>query len=139
MKNLFKKIKREAREYFKGAKGSHDWSHVERVYKLSLKIGKKEMANLKILKLAAILHDIGRKYQDEAKGEINHAEKGADLAKEILQKHGFEKEMIEKITHCIETNRFRGNKKPKSKEAKILFDADKLDAIGATGIGRAFL
>jgi uncharacterized protein len=46
---------------------------------------------------------------------------------------------IEKIIHCIETNRFRGNKKLKTKEAKVLFDADKLDAIGAIGIGRAFL
>lgn len=139
MKNLFEKIKKEAQEYFRGAKGSHDWSHVERVYNLALKIGKKEKADLEILKLAVILHDIGRKRQDEVNGKIDHAEIGAKLAREILEKYNLENKKIGRIIHCIETNRFRGDKKPESKEAKILFDADKLDAIGATGIGRAFL
>lgn len=139
MRNSFKEIKKEIKKYFKKTRGSHDWSHVERVYKLSLKIGKKEKADLETLKLAAILHDVGRKHQDEVNGKIDHAEIGARLTREILEKYKFGKEKIEKIIHCIETNRFRGNKKPKSKEAKILFDADKLDAIGAIGIGRAFL
>lgn len=139
MGNLFEKIKKEVKEYFKSSRGSHDWSHVERVYNLALKIGKKEKADLETLKLAAILHDVGRKHQDEVNGKVDHAEIGARLTREILEKYKFGKEKIEKIIHCIETNRFRGNKKPKSKEAKILFDADKLDAIGAIGIGRAFL
>ncbi|MBZ1345455.1 MAG: HD domain-containing protein [Candidatus Nealsonbacteria bacterium] len=133
------KIEKEAQKYFKGAKGSHDWDHVERVYNLALKIGKKEKADLEILKLSAILHDIGRKHQDEVNGRIDHGETGAKLAKKILEKYNFERKKVEKIIHCVETNRFRGNKKPESKEAKILFDADKLDAIGAIGIGRAFL
>jgi len=137
--NLIKEIKKEVQKYFKDAKGSHDWSHTERVYRLALKIGKTEKADLEILKVAAISHDIGRKSQDEVNGKIDHAEIGAELARKILEKFNFKKEKIEKIIHCIETNRFRGNKKPESKEAKILFDADKLDAIGATGIGRAFL
>ena len=136
---IFEKIKKEAQKYFNGARGSHDWSHVKRVFNLALKIGKKEKANLEILKLAAILHDIGRKHQDEVNGKVNHAEMGAKLAREILEKYNFKKGKIEKIIHCIETNRFRGSKKPATKEAKILFDADKLDAIGATGVGRAFL
>ena len=139
MRNLFAKIKKEAQRYFKNARGSHDWSHIERVYNLAIKIGKKEKADLEILKLAAILHDIGRKHQDEVNGKIDHAEIGVKLARKILEKYNLEKEKIEKVIHCIETNRFRGDKKPESKEAKILFDADKLDAIGATGIGRAFL
>ncbi len=139
MKNLFGQIKTEAQKYFKDAKGSHDWSHMERVLGLVLKIGREEKADLEILKLAAILHDIGRKYQDEANGRVDHGKIGAKLARKILEKYNVKKEKIEKIIHCIETNRFRGSKKPKTKEAKILFDADKLDAIGATGIGRAFL
>ena len=65
--------------------------------------------------------------------------KSAQLARELLSEFEIEKEKINKIIHCIETHRFRGNKAPKSKEAKILFDADKLDSIGAVGIGRAFL
>lgn len=139
MKVIFNKIKKEARKHFLGARGSHDWSHVERVCNMALNIGKKEKANLEIIELAAILHDIGRKHQDDTNGKIDHAEKGAELARKILQRHNLNKEKFERVIHCITTNRFRGNKKPESKEAKVLFDADKLDAIGATGIGRAFL
>lgn len=139
MKESFAKIKKEAQKYFENANGSHDWSHIERVLNLALQIGKKEGADLEILEIAAILHDIGRSYQDQTNGKIDHAIKGSELAKKILEKYNFEKEKIEKIIHCIETNRFRGEKKPDSLEAKILFDTDKLDAIGAIGIGRAFL
>ena len=139
MKNSIEKIRKEVKKYFNDARGSHDWDHIERVYNTALKIGIKEGANLEIIKLAAIFHDIGRKSQDESNGKIDHSKMGAKLAKKILEKYGFEKEKIKKIIHCVETNRSRGKKKPKSKEAKVLFDADKLDAIGAIGIGRAFL
>jgi uncharacterized protein len=138
-RDLFEKIKEEAKTYFKNAKGSHDWSHVERVYNLALRIGKKEKADLEVIKLAAILHDIGRKIEDETNGKIDHAEIGAKMAKEILEKYNVEKEKIEKVVYCIQTHRFRKNKIPETKEAKVLFDADKLDSIGAIGIGRAFL
>jgi uncharacterized protein len=138
-RDLFEKIKEEAKTYFKNAKGSHDWSHVERVYNLALRIGKKEKADLEVIKLAAILHDIGRKIEDETNGKIDHAEIGAKMAKEILEKYNVEKEKIEKVVYCIQTHRFRKNKRPETKEAKVLFDADKLDSIGAIGIGRAFL
>lgn len=136
---LFDDIKEEVKPYFLNAKGSHDWDHVERVYNLCLQIGKKENANIETLKMAAILHDIGREYEDRLGGKICHAEKGAILARKILEKHNLDKERIKKIVHCVESHRFRGHKIPQSKEAKILFDADKLDSIGAVGIGRAFL
>lgn len=61
------------------------------------------------------------------------------MARKILKKYGLDEEIIDKVLHCIETHRFRGKKKPKSREAKVLFDADKLDSIGAVGLGRAFL
>lgn len=61
------------------------------------------------------------------------------MAEELLKKLNVETDKINKIVHCIETHRFRGDKIPESREAKILFDADKLDSIGAVGIGRAFL
>lgn len=137
--NLLKKIRKEAKRFFLEARGSHDWDHVKRVYSLCMRIGKKEGADLEVLKLATVLHDIGRKYQDESNGKIDHAEKGAEIARKILEKYSLGKEKIKKIIYCIETNRFRGRKKPGSLEAKVLFDADKLDAIGAVGIGRAFL
>lgn len=61
------------------------------------------------------------------------------MAAKILNAHGIEKEMMEGVIHCIRTHRFRKQAVPISKEARILFDADKLDSIGAVGVGRAFL
>ena len=132
-------IRDEAKEMFLDAKGSHGWDHVERVYKLCVRIGEKEGVDMEVLKIAAYLHDIGRKDEDDSKGKICHAERGAALARKMLERHAIGEEKIEKVVHCIETHRFRGSKLPVSKEAKVLFDADKLDSIGAVGIGRAFL
>lgn len=137
--NLLTQIKEEAKHYFSNAKGSHDWEHTERVYNLCMHIGKAENADMEILKLASTLHDIGREYQDKTNGRVCHAEKGAILARELMEKHNVDKEKIEKVVYCIECHRFRGDKAPQSKEAKVLYDADKLDSIGAVGIGRAFL
>ena len=113
----------------------HEWEHTERVFNLTLSIGEKEGADLEILSLAAILHDIGRKDDD---GIIDHAERGAVLAQEILERYNYPSEKIEKICHCIKAHRYRNDNIPETLEAKVLYDADKLDAIGAIGIGRAF-
>jgi len=137
--DLLTQIREETKHYFINAKGSHDWQHTERVYNLCLHIGKKEKADLEILKLAALLHDIGREYQDKTNGEVCHAEKGAYLAREVMERHDVDKEKVEEVIHCIECHRFRDDRIPQSKEAKVLYDADKLDSIGAVGIGRAFL
>jgi len=136
---LIEQITNRAKELFDDSKGSHDWEHTLRVYGLCLHIGEKEGADMEILKIATILHDIGRACQDKAHGEVCHAEKGAELAEGILLEFGLDREKIDRIVHCIRTHRFRGSNIPVSKEAKILFDSDKLDSIGAVGIGRAFL
>jgi len=137
--SLLRNVRAEAKTHFSGARGSHDWDHTERVYELCLRIGRKEKADLEVLKLAAVLHDIGREQEDKSNGRICHSRRGADMAKKILKKHLPDKEKIAKVVHCIETHRFRGKSTPKSLEAKVLFDADKLDSIGAVGVGRAFL
>jgi uncharacterized protein len=137
--NNIDQIKKEAEMYCKKAKGSHGWDHTLRVHNLCKHIGKKEKADLEILEIAAFLHDIGRSCEDEQKGEVCHAQMGAKMAGDLLAEMNIEEEKIEKIFHCIESHRFRGDKIPKTLEAKILFDADKLDSIGAVGIGRAFL
>ncbi|MEK7547592.1 MAG: HD domain-containing protein [Patescibacteria group bacterium] len=136
--NIFNKILPEAKKFFLDARGSHNFEHTERVMKLCMHIGKKEKADLKILKIAAVLHDIGRKFEDESKGKICHAKKSAELARKILKKYNFPQSKIEKVAHCIEAHRFRNEITPQTLEAKVLFDADKLDSIGAIGIGRAF-
>jgi len=136
---VFSQIEEEARKHFLTAKGSHDWQHIKRVHNLCMIIGKKENADLEILKFAAVLHDVGRNHQDTSNGNICHAEQGSIIARKMLEKYNFDLEKTDKIVHCIESHRFRGKKQPQSKEAGILFDADKLDSIGAVGVGRAFL
>ncbi len=132
-------IRQTAKKLTTDSNGSHDWFHTRRVYDLCMKIGKKEGANLDILGMAAFLHDIGRPFQDRSKGKICHAEKGAELAADILSKIDIPEEYRDNIIHSIHTHRFRGSNRPETIEAKVLFDADKLDSIGAVGIGRAFL
>ena len=131
-------IKVFAMKCFSNAPGSHDWEHTQRVYNLCMHIGQIEGADMEILEIAAYLHDVGRSYQDKSKGAICHAEKGAAIASDLLRRFSISNDKKADIIHCIKTHRFRGNSPPETLEAKILFDADKLDAIGAIGIGRAF-
>ncbi|MEI7749590.1 MAG: HD domain-containing protein [Candidatus Moraniibacteriota bacterium] len=137
-KELIGAIEAEAKKYFVDASGCHDWSHVERVRALALRIGRAEKADLLVLEVAALLHDIAKTEEMRSKGDFCHAEEGAKRARPILERSGVEGETIEMIIHCIGTHRKRKNAVPESLEAKILFDADKLDALGAVGIGRDF-
>ena len=139
MKKDIEKIELEARKFFVGASGCHDWTHVERVRNLALRIAKKEKADLFVVEVAVLLHDIGRKEEMASKGLFCHAERGGVLARKILKKYKLDNEAIENIVHAIETHRFRKNLPPETLEAKVVFDADKLDSIGAVGIGRDFI
>jgi uncharacterized protein len=136
---LLAKISREARAFFRDARGSHDWDHTERVLRLCLRIGRQEKADLGVLELAALLHDIGRAEEDRTNGRVCHGRAGATLAKKVLEKHGVPPVTVRSVVHCIRTHRFRRRAVPQTLEARVLFDADKLDSIGAVGIGRAFL
>ena len=121
------------------AGGCHGPDHADRVHRVALYIGSAMNAKLEVLSAAALLHDIGRPKETDNKGKICHASTGADMARGILKNLNFPGPMIEEIIHCIATHRYRGKNIPLSLEAKIIFDADKLDSIGAIGIGRAFL
>jgi uncharacterized protein len=136
---LTEKIRQLADPYHDGMGGCHGPDHTERVHKTALHIGRLMNAGLEVLSAAALLHDIGRRYETREQGKICHAEKGAELAREILEKLDFPPRIIDDIAHCIEAHRYRGKTVPRTLEAKILYDADKLDSIGAVGIGRAFL
>ncbi len=132
-------VKNKAESLFDGTRGSHDWEHTLRVSRLCRKIGSVEKADMDVLLVAAYLHDIGRCYQDISNGEICHAEKGAQMARSIVENLPLSHEQKENILHAVRTHRFRGMQRPETLEAKVLFDADKLDAIGAIGVARAFL
>ena len=128
-----------SKQYCEEEGGSHGPDHTERVYHTALSIGRKMNARLDILAAAALLHDIGRRAETTSRGKICHALKGSELAQDILAELDFAGQDTEAIMHCIRSHRFRGKERPRTLEAKILFDADKLDSIGAVGIGRAFL
>lgn len=139
MNSMFFRVKKEAEKILEKSKGSHDLEHTERVLKLALHIGKKEKADLEIIRLAAVLHDIARHIEDRSGGRVDHAAQGAKMAAIILKKFGYPGTKIQAVCHCIAAHRFRGKLRPATAEAGCLFDADKLDSIGAVGIGRAFL
>jgi len=132
-------IKAFVLDCFKDAPGSHDWDHTQRVLRLCTHIGRIEGSDMAVLSVAAYLHDVGRPYQEDSKGAICHAEKGSEMAQDLLKKYPMSDRQKANVIHCIRSHRFRGNHKPETLEAKVLFDADKLDAIGAIGIGRAYL
>jgi len=118
---------------------AHDKEHVYRVLYNALEIAKtQDHVNYDILIAACLLHDIGRKEQFENPA-LCHAIVGSEKAYEFLLDHGFEISYAEQVKQCIKTHRYRKNNLPQSLEAKILFDADKLDAAGAMGIARTLL
>lgn len=137
--SFLENIKNHAKKMFEGARGSHDWEHTLRVLRLCEQIGVAECVDMDVLRVAACLHDIGRCYQDTSNGAICHAEKGAAMATPIVEALPLTKKQKENIVHCVRSHRYRGDHAPHTAEAKVLFDADKLDAIGAVGIARAYL
>ncbi len=136
---LVTKVKDTAAAFFARCRGSHDWDHTLRVLRLCERIGATEKADLQVVRVAALLHDIGRTDQDDSNGSLCHARQGARLARPIVENLPLAERQKENILHCIATHRFRGGSVPDTIEARVLFDADKLDAIGAVGVARAFL
>jgi len=115
---------------------AHDTQHVLRVRKYALDIAAHERgADLELLGAACLLHDIGRAEQ-YADPRVDHAACGAQKARCWLEANGYGAQFAEKVADCIRTHRFRSEDPPRSIEAKILFDADKLDACGAMGMAR---
>ncbi|MBR5224091.1 MAG: HD domain-containing protein [Clostridia bacterium] len=118
---------------------AHDKEHIYRVLYNALRIAKKEKnVDYDVLICACLLHDIGRKEQF-ANPELCHAIVGSEKAYSFLVSNGYESQYAEKVKHCVRTHRYRKNDLPESLEAKILFDADKLDATGTMGIARTLI
>jgi len=128
-----------ARKFYHRARSSHDWDHSLRVYNLCERIGENEGADMTTVRIAALLHDIGRHAQDVSRGAICHARHGARMAGPAVRQLPISEDQRENVIHCIQSHRFRGTMPPRTLEARVLYDADKLDAIGAVGVARAFL
>jgi len=109
--------------------GSHGWEHVERVRLLCRRISKSEGADLIILDVAALFHDTMRAGTD-------HALDSAEFADTVLPLMGFDPEFCDRVHEAIAAHSFSAGREAKSTEAKILSDADRLDAMGAMGIYR---
>jgi uncharacterized protein len=144
MEERYRQLRMIAEKEMEGASPAHDVNHVMRVYNLCLELAKYEPSvDLDILKTAALLHDIARTKEDKQGHvhllDVDHAVLGAQMSDKILRELGYPREKIEQIKHCIASHRFRGKNSPRTIEAKILAEADKLDVLGATGIARSFI
>ncbi|MBQ9947664.1 MAG: HD domain-containing protein [Oscillospiraceae bacterium] len=121
------------------ADSAHDREHVYRVLYSALDIASEEQyADYDVIITACLLHDIGRAAQ-LADPSLCHAEVGSEMAYRFLKDNGFSESFSQHVRQCILTHRFRKSSPPESIEAKILFDADKLDAAGAVGIARTLV
>jgi len=144
MKEKYQKIKKITEKELAKADAVHDINHVMRVYHWAIKIAESEKnIDLDVLIPAVLLHDIGHPAEQRDKSRrIWHVKVSAKMAQKILKKFDYSQEKINKISHCISTHSYRKIKlgmKPKTKEAKILFDADKLDTLGAVGLTRSYV
>jgi uncharacterized protein len=126
----------QARTWYKGADVVHDFEHVERVYRMAERLGLAEGADMEIVHAAALLHD-AEGSMPGAEGRRDHHLSSAEFAARVLVEEGWPAEKIAAVQHCIRAHRFRDDREPPATiEAKVLFDADKLDVLGAIGAAR---
>ena len=135
---ILKKTKEFVKQSFKGAEGGHDWFHTKRVLENSVHIAREENANLFVVQLAALLHDIA-----DSKFHDGDETLGPKVASEFLKEQKVDQVSREHIVKIIESVSFKNSLSPLEKtfnsiEKQIVQDADRLDAIGAIGIARAF-
>ena len=125
-----------ARHWYPNTDPVHGFDHIERVYRTAERLALAENADLEIVHAAALLHDIEGSHP-AGEERANHHHQSADIAAEILRAEGWPDERIAAVQHCIRAHRFRDDREPPATiEAKVLFDADKLDVLGAIGVAR---
>jgi len=124
------------KQQLEGAEGGHDWFHIQRVYSNALLIAKGEACNLLVVQLGALLHDVA-----DSKFYNGDETVGPKVARKFLEGHTVAEEVITHVIAIIENISFKGGnfeRKFSSVELDIVQDADRLDALGAIGIARAF-
>ena len=112
---------------------AHGWEHIKRVYRLALCIAEQENADAFIVGMAALMHDIGHLSTDKL---LHHADLSMSMAGELLVSSGISATTREAILHAIEAHSFSLGIEPRTLEAQVVRDADRLDALGAIGILR---
>jgi uncharacterized protein len=119
-----------------GAEGGHDWQHIYRVWKLAKKIAIEEEADLFVVELAALFHDLA-----DPKFHNGDEQLGPKMTQEFLINHQLDAGTIEHVVAIIRNVSFKNNLEKvdfTSRELMVVQDADRLDAMGAIGIARAF-
>ena len=129
---------KEAQLWYQDADPVHDFDHVLRVYRIAERLSKLEGADLEIVRAAALLHDSrGSAPGVAGSARAEHHITSAQFAGDVLAGKGWPTERIKAVQHCILGHRFRDKEnKPQTIEAMVLFDADKLDVLGAIGAAR---
>ena len=118
---------------------AHDRYHIDRVLHFALDIaGTEKGVDMDVLLAACLLHDIGREKQAENPA-LCHAQIGGEMAYQYLTQTGWSMGKAGHVKSCIASHRYRGDNAQESLEAKILFDADKLDVTGAIGVARTLI
>ncbi len=127
-----------ARNWYPEDDPVHGFDHILRVYRMAERLALEEGADLEIVHAAALLHDAeGSQTKGGEAGRQDHHHVSSQFAQQVLMEEGWPAEKIAAVQHCIRAHRFRDNtEEPQTLEAKILFDADKLDVIGAVGVAR---
>ena len=128
----------EAKAWYQEADEVHNFEHVLRVRAMAERIGKAEGADLEIIEAAAYLHDSrGASPAQQGQERKEHHLTSAEFAGKVLAQRGWRPVRIEAVQHCIRAHRYRHDgERPETLEAKCLFDADKLDVLGAVGAAR---
>ncbi len=134
---MLEKIRRKVESMLADRDPAHDFSHIMRVYKNAELIGNREDAEMEILLVATLLHDLVVYPKGSAK-RSKSADDSADIAEKLLQHYNYPQVKIDKVCYCIRTHSYSKKLIPSTLEGKILQDADRLDAIGAIGIARTF-
>lgn len=128
----------DIRPMYQKADPAHDFSHILRVYKNASIIGQEEGADMQVLLLAALLHDAGSE-KEHTSNQGEPESRGHKTVESFLVSIGLEEQAIEKVLYAVDVHRFSKGIVPVTLEARILQDADRLDALGAIGIARVFL
>lgn len=114
----------------------HGFDHVLRVMATAERLARAIGADLEIVRAAALLHDAAGAAPGDDGQRAEHEMASAEFARQILTAEGWPAERIHAVQACIRSHRYRSQQSPQSPEAKALFDADKLDVVGAFGIAR---